>query len=184
MMKPRENAKKRLSGIFPAFSACHFASMCKVSWKKYKVQIEEFKKYCFSGENRLFREKESLGKSPMKICKNGHFRHFRPDKNFSQKPVSAMFWALLIRIFKKKQKNLMMKSREIAKKPVFPAFSAGKWIFSKNRASSHFRHCHLHLCAKNQQQLMSHSREEPVTNGRTNGQRVIYRTSKVGPKQA
>ena len=44
----------------------------------------------------------------------------------------------------------------------------------------------LHLCAKNQQKLMSQSREKLVTNGRTNertnGQRLIYRTSEVGPK--
>ena len=40
----------------------------------------------------------------------------------------------------------------------------------------------LHLCAKNQQKLMSQSREKLVTDGRTNGQRLIYRTSKVGPK--
>ena len=44
----------------------------------------------------------------------------------------------------------------------------------------------LHLCAKNQQKLMSQSREKLVTDERTNertdGQRLIYRTSEVGPK--
>ena len=47
----------------------------------------------------------------------------------------------------------------------------------------------LHLCAKNQQKLMSQSREKLVTDGRTDGrtdertdgQRLIYRTSEVGP---
>ena len=34
---------------------CNFASVCKISWKKYKVQLKKFKKYRFSGENRLFR---------------------------------------------------------------------------------------------------------------------------------
>jgi len=44
----------------------------------------------------------------------------------------------------------------------------------------------LHHCAKNQKKLMSQSREKLVTDGRTNGRtdghRLIYRTSKVGPK--
>ena len=40
----------------------------------------------------------------------------------------------------------------------------------------------LHLCAKNQQKLMSQSREKLVTNERTNEHGLIYRTSKVGPK--
>ena len=44
----------------------------------------------------------------------------------------------------------------------------------------------LHLCAKNQQKLTSQSREKLVTDGQTNertdGQRLIYRTSEVGPK--
>ena len=81
-----------------------------------------------------------------------------------------MLWALLIRIFVQKiRKKLMMKSRENAKKPVFPAFSAGKIFFLK------FRLCHilciaiLHLCAKNQKKLMSQSREKLVTNERTEG---------------
>ena len=56
----------------------------------------------------------------------------------------------------------MMKSRENAKTPVFPAYFR------------HFRLHHilgiaiLHLCAKNQQKLMSQSREKLVTDGRTN----------------
>ena len=127
---------------------------------------------------------EICGKSPKKICRNGDFRHisgiFSRKKNFSRKLDSAIFWALLIRVFvqqirknewwnleimrknrfflhisgifgrkkmfskiglshilgiantrfcAKNQENQMMKSRENAKKPVFPAFSAGKiWV--------------------------------------------------------
>ena len=37
------------------FRHCHFASGCQISWKKYWVRLEKFKKYRFSGENRLFR---------------------------------------------------------------------------------------------------------------------------------
>ena len=61
-----------------------------------------------------------------------YFRHFRPD-------VLSIANAHL---YGKNQKNLMMKSRENAKKPVFP---------------------------KNQQKLMSQCREKLVTNGRTDG---------------
>ena len=46
----------------------------------------------------------------------------------------------------------------------------------------------LHLCAKNQQtdepisRKAGNRRTNKRTNERTNGQRLIYRTSKVGPK--
>ena len=84
----------------------------------------------------------------------------------------------------------MMKSREKAQKPVFPAY------FRHFRPEMNFflkiglRHilgiAILHLCAKKHKKIMSQSREKLVTdartNGRTNGQRLIYRTSEVGPK--
>ena len=71
-----------------------------------------------------------------------------------------------------------------SKKPYF-------WVvFGPNLPKIGLRHIFgiaiLHLCAKNQQKLMSQSREKLVTdaqtNERTDGQRLIYRTSKVGPK--
>ena len=37
------------------FRSCHFASVCKIPWKILKLQLEKFKKYHFSGENRLLR---------------------------------------------------------------------------------------------------------------------------------
>ena len=61
-----------------------------------------------------------------------------------------------------------------------------KKIFSENRAPSHFGHCHFaSLCQK------SAKNNEPIsrkagnrrTHGRTHGQRLIYRTSEVGPKK-
>ena len=70
MMKSRENAKKlvfrHISGIFgrkKCFSKvglCHISGIailhqCAHFMKKYKVHLEKFKKYRFSGENRLFR---------------------------------------------------------------------------------------------------------------------------------
>ena len=127
--------------------------------KFHKVQLQKFKKYGFSGENRVFRRfLESSGfkkkfywqlnyawwwallliifwakkqrNKRMKSNENlqkrrfpAYFRYFRTEKNFSQKWDSAMFWALLTRIFcAKNQKKLMMKSRENVKKPVFPAY--------------------------------------------------------------
>ena len=86
------------------------------------------------------------------------------------------------RLCAKNQEKLMMKSRENAQKPVFsgiiPAFSTGNEFFSKIGLRHILGITILHLCAKNQQKLMSQSREKLVTNG----QRLIYRTSKVGPK--
>ena len=81
----------------------------------------------------------------------------------------------------------MMKSRENAKKPVFPAyfrhFRPGNEFFPEIGIRHILGITILQLCAKNQEKLMSQSREKLVTDGRTNertdGQRLIYRTSKV-----
>ena len=62
----------------------------------------------------------------------------------------------------------MMKSRENAKKPVFPAFSAGKIFFPKIGLRHILGIAILHLCAQNQKKLMSQSREKLVTDERTN----------------
>ena len=56
MMKSRENGKGRQLKI----GLCHalgigILQQCAKFHKKYKVQLEKFKKYRFSGENRLFR---------------------------------------------------------------------------------------------------------------------------------
>ena len=71
----RKCQKTGFSGIFPAFSAgkiCFskiglghildlpFCISVQNFMKKYKVQLEKFKKYCFSGENRLFRQQKSV----------------------------------------------------------------------------------------------------------------------------
>ena len=83
----------------------------------------------------------------------------------------------------------MMKSRENAKKPVFPAYFRHFWpemnFFFENRAPSHFWHYYFaSLCQK------SGKTNEPIprkagnerTDERTDGQRLIFRTSEVGPK--
>ena len=90
----------------------------------------------------------------------------------------------------------MMKSRENAQKPVFPAY------FQHFRPEMNFfqkfvglRHilgiAILQLRAKNQKKRMRQSREKLVTdkrtnkrtNERTNEHQLIYRTSEVGPKR-
>ena len=128
---------------------------------------------------------------------NGDFRHisgiFGRKKIFlkNRGPI-AILWALLIGIFLQKiRKKLMMKSRENVKKTgfsgIFPVFSAGKKFFPEIGLRHILGTAILHLCAKNQKKLMTQSREKLVTDartdGRTNGQRLIYRTSKVGPKK-
>ena len=95
----------------------------------------------------------------MKIC--------RPEKNFSQKSDLAMSCALLIRqasLCKKLEKT----NEEIS------AYSAGNDFFPEIGLRHILGIAILHLCAKNQQKLMSQSREKLVTDGGANGQRLIY----------
>ena len=84
--------------------------------KQYKVQLEKFKKYRFSGENRLF-------------------RRFLEKKN----GLSHVMGIANTHLCAKNQKKLMMESRENAKKTVFPAY----FRFFGNRAPSHFGDCHF-----------------------------------------
>ena len=51
----------------------------------------------------------------MKICKNGDFRHFRPEKNFSQKSEIGLRHILgitILHLCAKNHKKLMSQSRE------------------------------------------------------------------------
>ena len=94
---------------------------------------------------------------------------------------------------KKSQKTndkILRKVQKTVISGIFPAFSPGKIFFSKIGLRHILGITILHHCAKNQKILMSQSREKLVTdrrtngrtNERTNGQRLIYRTSPVGPK--
>ena len=85
----------------------------------------------------------------------------------------------------KNQNKLMKESPENAKKNWFFRHISGifsqKKNFSRNRALSHFGDCHFaSLCQK------SEKTNEPISrkagNEQTDEQRLIYRTSKVGPK--
>ena len=114
----------------------------------------------------------------MKICKNDDFRQiagiFDREKIFHKDRT---------RLCAKNQKKLMMKSRENAQKPVFPAHFRHfrpEINFSGNRAPSHFGS----LCQKSAKtnEQISRKASNERTDIRTDGQRLIYRTSKVGPK--
>ena len=66
------------------------------------------------------------GKSPNIIFKNGDFRHisgiFGRKKNFSKIGLGYVMSIANTHLCAKNLKKLMMKSRESAKKPVFPAY--------------------------------------------------------------
>ena len=179
--------------------------------KKYKVQLEKFKKCCFSGENRLFRQ----------FLESSRFKN-----KFYWQLNHAWWWALLVIIFlsektTKYKEKVQLKSAKMVSSDIFLVFLAGKKIFSKIGLGHVLSIANTHLCAKNQKKLMMKSREnaqklvfpayfchfrpeshfghyhfaslcqksakanEPIGNGRTNERtdgRLIYRTSKVGPK--
>ena len=84
-----------------------------------------------------------------------YFQYFQPGKNFSQKSDSAMFWALLIRIFVQKiRKNQWWNLEKMPKNRFFRHISGifgRKIFFFKNRAPSLFGHCHFgSLCQKSE----------------------------------
>ena len=121
---------------------------------------------------------------------SGIFLAFSAGKKFSSKiGLGHVIGIANAHLCAKNQKKLMMKSRENAKKPVFRHISGifgRKWIFSGNRAPSHFGHCYFApLCQKSEKtnEPISRKAGNRRTDGRTNGQRLIYRTSKVGPKR-
>ena len=105
-----------------------------------------------------------------KTAISGIFPSFSTGKNFPCKSNSAIFWALLIRIFEEKiRKKLMMKSRFF--RHISGIFSR-KTFFYENRANSHFGHCHLaSLCQKPEESKVPITRKagNGWTGGRTNG---------------
>ena len=116
-----------------------------------------------------------------------YFQYFQPEKKFSQNSDSPMFWALLIRIFVQKSEKTNDEILRKWQKPVFlayfrhisgifPEFSAGKDFFSEIRLRHILGIAILHLCVKNQQKLVSQSREKLVTEERTNGRANNERT--------
>ena len=117
--------------------------------KKCQLQLERFKKYRFSGKNRLFRQfLESSG------CKNQFYWQLN----------HAWSWVLLSMMFlcektKKYKEKVQWKSTKMAISGIFPAFSAGKKFFSKIGLGHVLSIANTHLCAKNQKKLMMKSRK-------------------------
>ena len=130
---------------------------------------------------------EKTKKSMEKIRFPPYFRHFRPEKKiFLKIGLGHILNIVNTHLCAKNQKKLMIESQENAKKTgfsgIFPTFSAGKKFFPKTGLRHILGIAILRHCAKNQKKLMSRFREKLVTDRRTNdGQRLIYRTSKVGP---
>ena len=100
-----------------------------------------------------------------------YFRHFRPEKNFSQKSDSAILWAYasLCKKSEKTNDEISRKCQNTGFSGIFPVFSAGKKFFPEIGLRHILGIAILHLCAKNQQKRMSQSREKLVTDGRTDG---------------
>ena len=123
----------------------------------------------------------------MKICKNNDFWNI--SGILGQKRIFLKNWTWPCFVYASLCKKSEKTNDEISRKcpktgfsGIFPAFSAGKNFFLKIGLRHILGITILHLCAKNQEKLMSQSREKLVRNERTDGQRLIYRTSKVGPK--
>ena len=104
--------------------------------------------------NNLFDRKneEIFVKGLMKICKNGYFRHFRPEKKFLKIGLGHVLGFANTHLCAKNQKKQLMKSRENAKNPVFSAyfrhFRQGKYDFSKIGLGQILDITSLHQCAK------------------------------------
>ena len=86
------------------------------------------------------------------FCSGIYFWHFRPEKNVSQKSDSAIFWALLIRVFVQKiRKNKWWNLEKMPKNRfsgIFPALSARKKDFRKSVSLIFQIIAILHQCAK------------------------------------
>ena len=108
----------------------------------------------------------------MKICKkktaiSGIFPAVSTETEFFTKiGLDHVLSIANAHLYGKNQKKLMMKSRKKCPKTgftgIFPVFSTGSEFFSKIWLRHIFGIAILHLCAKNQQKLMSQSREKLV----------------------
>ena len=118
----------------------------------------------------------SLRKSPMKMCKNGDFRHISGIfgrkkvflKNRARPYFDYCYYAFLNKESVKTNDEILRKCQKTGFSGIFPVFSAGNEFFSKIGLRHILSITILHLCAKNQQKLMSQSREKLVTDERRN----------------
>ena len=109
-----------------------------------------------------------------------YFRFFSAGKENSSKIGLGHILSIAnTHLYAKNQRKLMMKSRENAKKPVFPTyfrdFRPEKYVFQKS-ARSHFRHCHfapLYQKSEKTNEPIPRKAGNRRTNERTDGQRLI-----------
>ena len=147
----RKCPKADFPGIFPAFSAgkkCFykiglrhllalpFRISVQIFLKKYKVQLEKFKKCHFSGENRLFR-------------------------GFLESSIDNLTMLLMVdividNVWVKKQRNkekVRWKSAKTAISGIFPVFLTGKKIFWKMGLGHVLSNPNMHLWTKNLEKM-------------------------------
>ena len=110
--RPERNFFRKSGSI--TFLALPFCIFVPNFMKKYQVQLEIFKKYCFSGENWLFRL----------FLDNSGFKN-----QFFWQLKHAWWWALLSIMFlrektTKYEEKTQTKSAKTAISGIFPAFSA------------------------------------------------------------
>ena len=78
-----------------------------------------------------------------------------------------------LHVYTKNQKNLMKQFSTKSKNPIFRQFFCPKKFLSKIGLRHILGITILHHCAKNQNKLMSQSREKLVTDGRTDGRTTV-----------
>ena len=155
MTKCQENARKwffrRVSGIFSRknkffenralshFRYFHFASVRKFSWKNIKYSSKNSRNTVFPAKvgcssdflesrEKTTKYKEKVRTKSAKTAISGIFPAFSAGKKFFSKiGLGHILGIPITHLCAKNQKKQMMKSRESAKKPVFPAHFRHFW---------------------------------------------------------
>ena len=121
------------------------------------------------------KNKEILGKSPTKICKNGDFRFIFPAFSTGKEFYSKIGLSHVLSITnahlygKNQKKRISRKCQKTGFSGIFPVFSTGNEFFPEIGLRHILGIAILRLCAKNQEKLMTQSREKLVINKQTDG---------------
>ena len=168
---------------------------CEILSRTRDIEENPFSRHC----NRQFRQFQNLlgiainkknqkisPLRPKKIWKDGDFRHIfvfiSQKKIFLSNRTRYLGIANTHPLGKKSEKTKDERNLEkMAKNRFFQHISSifvRKFFFRKSGSVAFWALPFLHLCAKNKQKLISQSREKLVTDERTDGQWLIYRTSR------
>ena len=94
----------------------------------------------------LWKKQRNMWRKSKENLQKRQLQAFSAEKKSPQKLDSAIFWALLIRVFVQKiRRNKWWNLEKMPKtrfSGIFPAFSAEK-IFFENWSPSYFRYCHF-----------------------------------------